>query len=138
MSFHWSKSHGGVTNFVICLLIVVAIFNDSFDSPSRGFLFIIVSLMSLLFSSALTIQFFSTFFSSLSLLSKALHLRFNYSSFFFFTYGTFDDYTQKKFFSHFCFLFLYLLLFLLFQRPCLTSLITQKIQEDSIKEQSLK
>lgn len=83
MSFHWSKSHGGVTNFVICLLIVVAIFNDSFDSPSRGFLFIIVSLMSLLFSSTLTIQFFPLFFfSSLlklftcdSIFSFSLYLR---------------------------------------------------------------
>lgn len=86
MSFHSCKSHGGVTNFVICLLIVVAIFNDSFDSPSRGFLFIIVSLMSLLFSSALTIQFFFTIFCTFYALSS-LFLQFN----FFFFLRHFDD-----------------------------------------------
>lgn len=44
MSCQCNKSHGGVTNLVICLLITLAKFNDSFDSPSRGFLFIIVAV----------------------------------------------------------------------------------------------
>lgn len=55
MSCQCRRSHGGVTNFVICLLITVVIFSGSFDSPSRGFLFIIISSVSQCSSSSFTV-----------------------------------------------------------------------------------
>lgn len=88
MSFHVSRSHGGVMNLLICLLIVLVIVRDSFDSVSRVLVFIIFLKLS---RSQKSFQFFTQkIFSS--------------GHFFFFLFSLFprlwDGETNK--FSHKC------------------------------------
>jgi hypothetical protein len=68
MSFHVSRSHGGVMNLLICLLIVLVIVSGSFDLDSSVFVFIIGIEFSLCSPLSVKIRVFSSFYLSFSFL----------------------------------------------------------------------